>query len=121
MADQADVRRIALALPGVEESREGFAFRMRGKLIAWAWPKREAPGRPRVPQPDVLAVRVPDQGEKAALLAADPETFFTEPHYDGYPVVLVRLAAVDDAELAELLTEAWRIRAPKRLIAESGL
>lgn len=120
MADQSDVRRIALKLPGVEESGDEFAFKVGGKLVAWAWPKRVAPKQPRVPQPDVLAIRVANQEEKAALLAAGPEKFFTEAHYDGYPTVLVRLPAVDEKELTELLTDAWRSRAPKRLIAESG-
>jgi hypothetical protein len=56
-------------------------------------------------------------GEREALLQGQPEAFFTTPHYDGYPYVLVRLARVDRQELAELLEEAWRIRAPKRLVA----
>jgi hypothetical protein len=63
----------------------------------------------------VLVLRVADEGEKDFLLRAEPEKFFTIPHYDGYPSVLVRLEAVDRDELAELLADAWRVRAPKRL------
>jgi hypothetical protein len=121
MADQSDVRRIVLALPQVEEAAGEFAFRVGGKLIAWEWLHRPAPGEPRVARPDVLALRVANLREKEALLGADPEKFFTEAHYDGYPIVLVRLAGVDEQELTELLTDGWRCRAPKRLVAESGL
>jgi hypothetical protein len=68
--------------------------------------------------PDALVLRVVDLGECAALLQGQPEAFFTTPHYDGHPAVLVRLEAVDPTELAELIEEAWRLRAPKRLIAQ---
>jgi hypothetical protein len=68
--------------------------------------------------PDALVVRVTDMGEREALLQGQPDVFFTTPHYDGHPYVLVRLEAVDPQELAELLEDAWRMRAPKRLIAE---
>ena len=64
-----------------------------------------------------LSLYVADIGEKEALLASDPNKFFTTPHYDGHPSVLVRLAAVDRDELSELLTDSWRVRAPKRLAA----
>ncbi|HEV7650253.1 MAG TPA: MmcQ/YjbR family DNA-binding protein [Actinophytocola sp.] len=121
MADQAAVRRIALTLPEVEEAAEHFAFSVRGKGFAWVWLERPAPRKPRVPQPEVLAVRVASEEEKQALVAADGAKFFTEPHYNGFPAVLVRLAAVGEEELAELLTDAWRCRAPKRLVNESGL
>jgi hypothetical protein len=68
--------------------------------------------------PDALVVRVEHLGEREALLQGQPEVFFSTPHYDGHAYVLVRLEAVDPEELAELLEDAWRIRAPKRLIAE---
>jgi hypothetical protein len=68
--------------------------------------------------PDALVLRVVHLGEKEALLQGQPEAFFTTPHYDGYPAVLVRLEAVDPTELAELIEEAWRRGAPKKLIAE---
>jgi len=68
--------------------------------------------------PDALVLRVADTGEREALLQGQPDAFFSTPHYDGHPYVLVRLEAVDPAELAELIEEAWRIRAPKRVQAE---
>jgi len=68
--------------------------------------------------PDALVLRVADLGEREALLQGQPDAFFTIPHYDGYPYVLVRLEAVDPGELGELLEESWRMGAGKRLIAE---
>jgi len=123
VANQSDVRRIALALPDVtEEADHPFAFAVRAgtkdKGFVWAWAERVTPGKPRVHNLDVLAVRVPNLGEKEMLLASDPDKFFTEPHYNGFPAVLVRLAAVDVDELAELITDAWRCLAPKKLVKE---
>ena len=66
--------------------------------------ERVEPKKPRVPRDDVLAVRVANQSEKEMLLKSDPATFFTEPHYNGFPAILVRLPAIDVDELAELLT-----------------
>ena len=127
VADQADVRRIALSLPETIESEDGFGFRVRNsssksgsKQFAWAWNERVTPGKPRVPRADVLAVRVPGQGEKAMLLASDPDKFFTEPHYNGFPAVLVRLPAIGEDELRELITVAWRSQAPRQLVRDSG-
>jgi len=68
--------------------------------------------------PDALVLRVLDMGEREALLQGQPEVFFSTPHYDGYPYVLVRLEDVDPVELGELIEDAWRLRAPKRLVAE---
>jgi hypothetical protein len=119
MATQADVRRIALSLPGTEEAPDHFAFsiRIKGKPkgFVWVWMERVAPKKPRVPQPAVLAVRVANLFDKDFLLASDPVRFFTEPHYDGYPAVLVRLPAVTARELRPILTEAWRCLAPAGL------
>jgi len=116
MATQADVRRIALSLPGVEEAVDKFAFSVpsKGKLkgFVWVWMERVAPKKPRVPNPGVIAVRVANNGQKEALLSADPEKFFTEPHYNGFPAVLVRLEAVTVADLKVLIAEAWRCQAP---------
>jgi hypothetical protein len=58
---------------------------------------------------------------KDILLAMDPETFFTEPHYDGFPAVLVRLAAATPARLKQLIEEAWRCQAPKDLVKKFDL
>ena len=107
MATESDVREIALTLPETEERRSYGTpgFRVKDRLFA------------RIREPGVLVLRVADEGEKDFLLRAEPDKFFTTPHYDGHPSVLVRLAAVDRDELAELLTDAWRARAPKRLAA----
>src|SRR5262245_58951587 len=103
MATQADVRRIALKLPDVEEATERFAFSVRnkGKLkgFVWVWMERTTPKKPRVANPGVIAVRVPNLGHKDAMLSAEPKKFFTEPHYNGFPPVLVRLDAVTAADL----------------------
>ncbi|HEX4212166.1 MAG TPA: hypothetical protein VIA06_02420 [Candidatus Dormibacteraeota bacterium] len=122
MTDREDVRRIALALPGVhqEEGQLGFLVDhpAKPKRFAWTWWERVQPRKPRVPRPEVLAVRVANQEEKQIVLASNPEKFFTEPHYNGFPAVLVRLPAVDAAELEELLINAWRCRASGSLIKE---
>jgi hypothetical protein len=122
MADQEDVRRIALSLPQVTESEDRFGFsvpnRGKAKGIAWVWMERIHPKKARVPQPAVHAVRVSGESEKQMLLASDSEKFFTEPHYNGYPAVLVRLAAIEPDELEELITDAWRYMAPRALVAE---
>jgi hypothetical protein len=116
MADQDDVRRIALSLPATTEETAGFRFRVEGKGFAWVWLERAAPDAPRVPNPGVIAVRVANETEKDALLSLDEDVFFTEPHYDGFPAVLVRLPAIDPDLLRDALTAAWRCQAPKRLI-----
>jgi len=120
MADQSDVRRIALSLPETSQADDHFGFSVhnRGKQkgFAWAWNERVEPKKPRIPRPDVLAVRVAGQQEKEMLLAADEEKFFTEPHYNGFPAVLVRLPAIGVEELAELIVDAWRCQAPAALV-----
>jgi hypothetical protein len=110
-----DVRRIALALPEAAGDAAGTAFRVDGKLFAWPWLERVDPKRARVPNLDVLVVRVPSELDKDALISMDPAVFFTEPHYDGYAAILIRLAAIDEPMLEKLLTDSWRLRAPKRL------
>jgi hypothetical protein len=124
MADEDDVRRIAATLPEVTAEVDGggqLKVTFRGKLLAWSWLERPDAAGPRVPNPSVLALRVSGQSEKEELLASEPDIFFTEPHYDGYPAVLARLEAIGADELAELITDAWRLRAPKRLQKEAGL
>jgi hypothetical protein len=106
MVSEDDVRRLALSLPATTEkpSYGTPGFRVKDKLFARV---RE--------EGDVLALWVEDLDEKEALIASDPDKFFSTPHYDGHAMVLVRFAAVDDDEMLELLTDAWRVRAPKRL------
>ncbi len=123
MATQDDVRRIAMALPEVGESGDRFAFSVsekgKEKGIAWVWMERLHPKKARVPNPEVLAIRVADLSEKEMLLASDDGSkFFTEPHYNGYPAILVRLEAIDVDELEELITDAWCCQAPKALVEE---
>jgi hypothetical protein len=112
MATQADVRRIAMALPDVEETVGRFAFsvRVKGKQkgFVWVWMERVTPKKPRVPNPGVIAVRVANLGQKDMLLSADSRKFFTEPHYNGFPAVLVRLDAVTVADLEVLVADAWQ-------------
>ena len=121
MADQEDVRRLALALPGTSEAADRFAFSVQSKgkarAFAWVWLERLAPRRARVPNPDVVALRVANLEDKELLLAAHAETLFTEPHYDGYPAVLVRLPATGIDALEALVTAAWRCQAPRALVA----
>ena len=110
MADAQDVRRIALALPHVVEMpAEGFDFRVGNKGFVWSYPERE-PGRRRVIRTDIAVLYVGDEAEKQALLLGEPELFFTTPAYDGVPLVMVRLDRVDAGRLAELVTDAWRMR-----------
>lgn len=120
MATQADVRRIALALPDTEESRDDFAFSVRNKEkrkgFVWVWKERIDPKKPRVPNPGVIAARVPNLAQKDLLITTDPAKFFTEPHYNGFPAVLVRLDAVTVADLKVLIADAWRCMAPAALV-----
>ena len=122
MANQKDVRRIAMSLPGTSQRKDRFAFSVRrgdrDKDFIWVWNERIAPRKARVPNPGVLAVRVADLDKKDGLLASDKEKFFTEPHYDGFPAILVRLPAVDTDELKQLIAAAWRCFAPRALLEE---
>ena len=104
-----DVVEIGSRFPGVEVATSFGtpALRVRGTGIC----------RLRS-NPDALVLRVIDLGEREALLQGQPDVFFSTPHYDGHPYVLVRLEAVDPQELAELLEDAWRLRASKRAVAE---
>ena len=114
MADAAAVRRLALALDGVEEiESDGFDFRVGGKGFVWSYPERQ-PGRGRVIRTDIAVLYVGDEAEKQALLLGEPDLFFTTPSYDGLPLVMVRLANVDVARLAELVTDAWQMRVAPR-------
>jgi hypothetical protein len=108
MADWETVREIASCFPEVEESTEGrAAWRVQRKLFAWQARERDGGG---------LAVRV-DRDEKLLLLDANPDVYFSSPHYAGYPGVQIRLELSDADELRERLEDAWLIQAPKRLAA----
>jgi hypothetical protein len=120
MADWDDVERLALALPAAAggTSYGNRAWTVKGKAFAWERPLRRtdrealgdaAPGGP------ILGTRVEHLGAKEALLADDPDVYFTTPHFDGYPAILVRLERISADDLEELLAEAWLARAPKRL------
>jgi hypothetical protein len=120
MADAGDVRALALGLPGVEEiDSDGFDFRVGGKGFVWSYPERK-PGQRRVIRTDIAVLYVGDEAEKQALLLGEPRLFFTAPGYDGWPLVMLRLDEVDDERLAELVTDAWRMRAPADVAAELG-
>ena len=108
MPSWEDVVALGTRLPGVEvgTSYATAALRVRGRGMC----------RLRT-NPDALVLRVVDMGEREALLQGQPDVFFSTPHYDGWPYVLVRLEAIDPQELAELLEDAWRVFAPKRVVA----
>jgi len=118
MATQADVRRIALKLPDVVEGNDHFAFSIpnKGKLkgFLWVWMERVTPKKPRVPNPGVVAARVANVAQRDMMIAAEPAKFFTEPHYNGFPAVLVRLEAVTRADLEVIIEEAYRCQAPAK-------
>jgi hypothetical protein len=110
VADDGDVRRLALSLKGVvENDSQGFDFRVDGRGFVWSYPER-LPGKPRALRTDVAVLFVGDEAEKQALLQGEPELFFTAAGYDGWPVVMLRLAQVDLVRLEELVTDAWRMR-----------
>ena len=123
MASWDDVRRIALSLPETEErSRRGLAvWHVRDKLFVWERPLRPSDLRALgddAPTGPILGARVEHLGAKDALIADDPDVYFTTPHFDGYAAVLVRLDVIPVDELTELIVEAWLDRAPKRLAAK---
>jgi hypothetical protein len=118
VADADDVRRLALSLPHVEEiGSDGFDFRVAGKGFVWSYPER-LPGKPRQIRIDIAVLYVGDEAEKQALLLGEPEVFFTTPGYDGLPLVMLRLTEVNAGRLRELITDAWRMRAPDALVAD---
>ncbi|HWB37352.1 MAG TPA: MmcQ/YjbR family DNA-binding protein [Rugosimonospora sp.] len=124
MATWEDVRRIVAALPETQEraGNDGrLGWRVRDKPLAWERPLRKgdlAALGDAAPDGPILAARTPDVGAKEALVADDPAIYFTTPHFNGYPAVLVRLDVIEPAELEELIVEAWLAQAPKRLAAQ---
>ena len=119
VATREDLRRIALSLPGTTTENDGFSYGVAGKAIVWTWLERVHPKKARVPNLDVIAVRVADESEKELLIDMDGTVFFTEPHYHGYPVILVRLPPIDVGMLETIVRTAWRLRAPKALLSQA--
>ncbi|HWF68873.1 MAG TPA: MmcQ/YjbR family DNA-binding protein [Mycobacterium sp.] len=123
MATWEDVASIVGELP-VSEERAPREWRVGKKLIAWERPLRKSDREALTafgiepPEGDILGVRVADEGVKFALIADEPDVYFTTPHFDGYPAVLVKLAEIDKLGLREVIVEAWLIQAPKRLVQE---
>jgi hypothetical protein len=118
VADAEDVRRVALALPhAVEIESEGFDFRVADKGFVWSYPE-SVPGHRRVIRTDVAVLFVGDEAEKQALVLGEPDLFFTTTGYDGWPLVMLRLDQVKLRRLRELVTDAWRMRAPDDLVAD---
>jgi hypothetical protein len=121
MASWEDVQRIALALPATSErdARGKRWWQVKDKGFVWERPLRQKEidsFEGEVPDGPILAARVEHLGAKEALLAEDPNVYFTTSHFDGYAAILVRLERISDEELQELVTEAWLARAPKRLV-----
>lgn len=122
MADLDDVRRLANALPEVEEgtSYGNVSWKVKGKQFAWERPLRatdRAALGDAAPDGPILGLRVPADA-KEAILATGAPACFTIPHFDGYPAILVQLDLVADDELAELIVDAWLMQAPRRLANE---
>ena len=121
MATWRDVRRLALAFPGASESssRDNAAWTVNDKFFVWERPLRksdvDALGA-KAPKGPILGVRTSGLEMKEALIASKPGVFFTTPHFDGYPAVLVRLDKIDVKDLKELILEAWFARAPKKVV-----
>jgi hypothetical protein len=123
MATWENVANIVGELPLTEE-RSPREWRVGKKLIAWERPLRPSDREALTalgiepPEGEILAVRVADEGVKFALIADEPNVYFTTPHFDGYPAVLVKLAEIDELGLREVIVEAWLTQAPKRLVQE---
>ena len=109
MAVRDDLRRIVAGLPDATYDEDSSTCRVGDAEFGWPWRERVHPKKTKVPRPDVMVVRVDGEGDKQALLAAHPEALFTETHYNGYPMVLVRLPAVGADQLEELLTDSYRL------------
>lgn len=120
MASWRDVRRLSLALPGTseEKSREHRAWLVNDKFFVWERPLRRSDiaalgaGAPAGP---ILGVRTADLEMKEAVLASDTRVYFTTPHFDGYPAVLVQLDKIGINDLRDIILEAWLARAPQRV------
>lgn len=108
MVSKDDLRRIALSHDGVTERGEGsYHFNRDGRGMIWPYPERVHPKKARVARYDMFVIRVADADDKEALLAGEPDVFFTTDHYDGYATVIVRLDAIDQDRLSEIVGDAW--------------
>jgi hypothetical protein len=121
MASWDDVRRIALSMPEATEvtSRDNAQWRVKDKLFVWERPLRGSDLKAlgdSAPDGPILGARVEHEMAKEALIADDPGVFFTTPHFDGYPAILVQLEKIALDDLNEVIVEAWLCRAPKRLV-----
>jgi len=121
VATWSDVSRIALALPGAAEDAGsvGLSWSVNKKSIAWERPLRKqdlAALGDAAPKGPILGVRTADLEMKEVLLASDPAVFFTTPHFDGYPAVLVQLKKISIKQLRAVILEAWLSRAGKRAV-----
>jgi hypothetical protein len=118
-----DVARIVGELPLTNE-QSPHDWRVGKKLVAWERPLRKSDREAlaalgfQAPAGDILGVRVSDEGVKFALVDDEPGVYFTTPHFDGYPAVLVQLAEIEVPDLEELITEAWLTQAPQKLVRE---
>lgn len=120
MATWDDVSRLALAMPEAVEAdmRGNRAWKIADKLFVWERPLRKsdlAALGDAAPDGPILGARVEHLGAKEALIQSEPEIFFTTPHFDGFPAVLIKLPEIGLEELEEVVIEAWLARAPKRL------
>ena len=122
MATLEDIRAIARELPGSleGEDRFGFSVMVKGKTkgYIWSWAERVEPKRPKVINEAVLVVMVPNLQAKEMILQSDPAVFFTEDHYNGYPAVHVRIEAISVEDLRPLVIEAWKSKAPPKVVKE---
>ncbi|MGI9008895.1 MAG: MmcQ/YjbR family DNA-binding protein [Streptosporangiaceae bacterium] len=124
MASLEDVARLTAGLPEVTDGeRHGSrTWFVRGKAFAWDRPFSKADirrfGDQDPPAGPILAVRVADLGEKEAVLAAQRDTFFTIPHFDGFAAILIKLGEVSQDALGEALTDGWLAVAPPALAAQ---
>ena len=122
MTTHDDIRRIWAKLPGALEGGErfGFGVTVKGKHkgFCWSWAERVDPKKSRVINDEVLAVRTPNLTAKDMLLEGEPSWAVQDPHYNGYPAVLVRLEAIGPDELEDLLVEGWKSLATKDLVRE---
>ena len=111
-----------MALPGVEEALDGFAFTVlnkgKAKGFAYAWNERVHPKKPKVANPEVLIVVVRNLTEKEILMSSDPNKYFSEPHYDGYAAIHIHLDSIELDELEDHIIEAWKCKAPPESVAQ---